>query len=57
MTLAAYNAAVGDTFVMSLYLIRVGSTYVGSNPKLRVGEFVQHFVFDSAFALQSQYMN
>jgi hypothetical protein len=54
--LAAYNAAIEDTVVTSLYLMRVGSIYVGSNPNLRVGEFVQNFVFDSGFVLRSQYM-
>ena len=54
--LVAYNAAIADTTVTSLYLIRVGSTtFVASNPKLKAGEFVQHFVFDSAFRLRSQY--
>ena len=54
--LAAYNKAILDTTVSSLYLIRVGTAYVGSNPKLRVGEFVQLVVFDSSFALQSVYL-
>jgi hypothetical protein len=54
--LAAYNKAIADTSVSSIYLIRVGRTFVASNPKLRAGEFVQHFVFDSAFVLRSQFM-
>lgn len=55
--LAAYNSALSDTTVSSVYLIRVSTSYVASNPQLRTGEYVQHFVFDSAFVLRSQIMH
>jgi len=38
--LAAYNSVISDTTVTSLYLIRVSTVFVASNPKLRAGEFV-----------------
>ena len=39
-----------------LYLFSVGSVYVGVNPNFQSGEWVQHIVMDSTFAVLGAYL-
>jgi hypothetical protein len=56
--LVAYNheANLENGPATTLYLIRVGSTYVASNPSFPAGEYVAQFVFDSAFTYKATYL-
>jgi hypothetical protein len=54
--LATYNAEMQGAGALGVYVIRVGPTYVASNPQFRTGEFAQHIVMDSAFVLVGIYL-
>jgi len=42
--------------VTAIYAIRLGNTYVVSNPAVLVGDRIQHVVMDSAFADIASYL-
>ena len=56
--LTAYNNLPGfsDGPATSLYLIRVGPSFVASNPLFPSGEYVAQIVFDSTFTYKATYL-
>lgn len=56
--LSAFNAAAqfDEGAAANLYLFSVGNVYLAENPHFLSGEFTQHFVFDSTFALKHVYL-
>jgi hypothetical protein len=55
--LTAYNTRANEegVSVTGVYVIAVKDMYVVSNPQLKAGEFLLHYVFDSAFTFRRVY--
>jgi len=55
--IAVYNAADSTQFASSLYVIRVGSVNVASNPDLPAGEYIYNYVLDANFNFLTAFFN